>query len=175
MRLFPASTFYILPMAYAVYRLIRKMSKRKAVDDQNIPAAKRLAHNVDAMGCLLAAMKTEFDKDLQAMHRRVEDLTNQVKVLRSDKADLKRLYGTVQRQSYINEKYSEELESRMASLEAVISNMLNRNERDGCIDVIMNLRETGNYEMCDLDRLLLEADTEPEDWIDALFEDDDLL
>ena len=120
-------------------------------------------------------MKTEFDKDLQAMHRRVEDLTNQVKVLRSDKADLKRLYGTVQRQSYINERYSEELESRMASLEAVISNMLNRNERDGCIDVIQNLRETGNYEMCDLDRLLLEADTEPEDWFDALFEDDDLL
>ena len=65
------------------------MTKRKAVDDNSIPPAKRLLHNVDAMGCLLAATKAEFDKDIKAMHRRVEDLSKEVLILKSAFSDLR--------------------------------------------------------------------------------------
>lgn len=165
------STFYILGLlgSSVVWIAICKMTKRKAVDDNSIPPAKRLLHNVDAMGCLLAATKAEFDKDIKAMHRRVEDLSKEVLILKSEKADLKSLYRTLQTQNVVNEKYADELEDRMAALEAVISNMLNRGEHDVVVDVINNIKETGNYLTEDLDRLLQDAETELEDdWFEDL-------
>lgn len=128
------------------------MNKRKASDDI-VPAGVRLKHDVDAMGCLIMAVT----RDNKAQRVEIDELkeTNQY------------LHRQVERL----DKYTEELEGRLAAMEAVIANLLNGGHHWTVESTITEIRETQQYDMTDLDRLLAEYETEEEpDWFDELFQ-----
>lgn len=126
-------------------------SKRQATDDNSIPAAKRLKHNVDAMGCLISVIHREN-------HAQAKEIT-----------ELKEQNGYLHRQVERLDKYTEELEGRIASMEAVVSNLLNSPTHWQVESVITEVRATRNYDMTDLDRLLDEYETEDDlNWLDEL-------
>lgn len=127
------------------------MSKRKAQDD-SIPAGKRLKHDVDAMGCLILAVT----RDQRHTQAQLADICTENKYLHRQ---IERL-----------DKYTEELEGRLASMEALITNMVEGGSHSLVEDYVHGIRLTNNYDMTDIDRILAEALTEDEEDPLAWFE-----
>lgn len=125
------------------------MSKRKAQDFEQ-PVAKRFLANPDAQGVLLRVMA----KDMSSMQRVINDLQEEKHYLHRQ---VERLDG-----------YTQELEGRMAAMEVVLSSLLSSGNHDLVESVIHGVRESQEYDMTDLDRLLAEWETEDEgtDWFD---------
>ena len=131
------------------------MSKRPATTTPE-NAAKRVKENVDAMGCIIMAVKRSNDN----LHREMSEVKEQNAYLHRQ---VERLDG-----------YTQELEGRLAAMEAVLSNMLNTGNHHVVEEMIVNIRGTREYDMTDLDRLLDEFATDDEEetnWFDELFQD----
>ena len=126
----------------------------KRASDDMIPAAKRLKHNVDAMGCLLMVCKREIDqtsKEIVEVKERNRYLTEQV-----DRLD----------------NYTSELEGRLTTMEALVGNMLAGGRHEVVESYAHGLRERQEFDMTDLDRLLHEYETEEEeDFFQGIFEE----
>lgn len=120
------------------------MSKRPAQDD-SLPAGKRLKHDVDAMGCLILAV-TRDQKHTQAQ-------------LSDMRTENKYLHRQVERL----DKYVEELEGRLAAMEALVSNMVEGGSHQIVEDYVHGIRMTNQYDMTDIDRILADALTDDED------------
>lgn len=130
------------------------MSKRQATDDHDIPAGLRLKHNVDAMGCLILAVTKDNKKQKAKIH------------------DLKEANNYLHRQVERLDAYTQELENRMAAMEAVLSNLLNSTNHWAVEEMIHQVQATRSYDTTDLDRLLEEAQTEDEeDFLAGFFDD----
>ena len=132
-------------------------------------APEEFTNNIDAMKCLIMAMSRDV---------KIEQENN--KRMKTEVVELKLTNNYLHRQIDRLDGYTQELENRLDTLNAVVQNMLNsgRVERDATQDVVANLRETRQYDMTDIDRLLFEADTEEEDdafdnELAALFGEDD--
>lgn len=130
------------------------MSKRISTSPE--PAAKRVKENVDAMGCIIMAVKRSNDN------------------LAKEVGELKEENNYLHRQVERLDLYANELENRMAAMEAVISNMLNSTIGYEMENMINEIKGTNSYDTTDLDRLLEEAQTEADDesfFFDDLFPD----
>lgn len=125
------------------------MTKRKG-DELEQPAPKRFLSNPDAQGVLLRVMA----QDMSSMQRVINDLQEEKRYLHRQ---VERLDG-----------YTQELEGRMAAMEVVLSSLLSSGNHDLVEAVIYGVRESQEYDMTDLDRLLAEWETEDEgtDWFD---------
>ena len=117
------------------------MSKRPSTPD-SLPAAQRLKHNVDAMGCLIMTVTREN----QALRRELNEA----------KESCTYLHRQVERL----DAYTNELECRLSAMEAVISNLLTRPIYPEVLDAVAETRAEGDHLMDDLDRLIAEADTD---------------
>lgn len=130
------------------------MSKRISTSPE--PAAKRVKENVDAMGCIIMAVKRSNDN------------------LAKEVGELKEENNYLHRQVERLDLYANELENRMAAMEAVIANMLNSTIGYEMENMINEIKGTNSYDTTDLDRLLEEAQTEADDepfFFDDLFPD----
>lgn len=122
--------------------------KRFSKDD-NVGPAIQLKHNVDAMGCLLMAVKRDLDQDkikiddLQEenryLHRRCETISNIML----------------------------EQEMRVDVLEKLVSNLLQGPHHAIVEDEVEYLRSTRNYDMDFLDSLIADYETD-DDLMDLL-------
>lgn len=118
------------------------MSKRPST--QECPAAKRVKENVDAMGCIIMAVKRSNDnlaKEMSECKERNRYLMEQVERL---------------------DAYSFELENRMATMETLITSMIAGGNHNIVDAYIHGMREHNNYDMTDLDRILADWETEHE-------------
>ena len=122
--------------------LYYKMSKRAS--DDCIPAAKRLKHDVDAMGCLILAC----NRDNARLSKEVKDVKEKNKYLTEQ---VERL-----------DAYTFELENRMATMETLITSMIAGGNHNIVDAYIHGMREHNNYDMTDLDRILADWETEYE-------------
>ena len=98
----------------------------------NNQSAQALLNNPDAMGKVLMMLK----KDM----------------VRSN-ADHVETQRYLQRRIDALDKYSDELENRLAAMECVISNLLNSGQHYQVESVIREVRDTNTHDMTDLDRL----------------------
>lgn len=130
------------------------MSKRPSLPITE-PAAKRFLANPDAQGVLLQIMA----KDQMKANMKITQLKEEAAYLKKQVEHL--------------DKYTDELEGRMAALECVVSNMANSGHHHIVEDVINNVRALREYDMTDLDRIMDELATDEEEetnWFDELFE-----
>lgn len=108
------------------------------------------------MGCIIMAVKRSNDN------------------LAKEVGELKEENNYLHRQVERLDLYANELENRMAAMEAVISNMLNSTIGYEMENMINEIKGTNSYDTTDLDRLLEEAQTEADDepfFFDDLFPD----
>ena len=130
-----------------------------AIKQSTMSAAQEFLGNPDAQGVLLRILVRE----LQAAEARVIESEKKIH-------DLEEIARYTHNQVERLDGYSQELEGRMASMEVVIGNLLNGTAADAVIDVVHNIRATREYEMCDLDRLLEEFETDDEmEWFDEMW------
>lgn len=116
----------------------------KRASDDCIPAGKRLKHDVDAMGCLILACNREIVGTSKKLNEVVE----------------KNRYLSEQVETLTN--YADELEGRMATLETLVTSMIAGGNHNIVDAYIHGMRQHGNYDMTDLDRILQEWETENE-------------
>lgn len=130
------------------------MNNKRAAQDDNLPAGKRLKHDVDAMGCLIMA------------------ITRDQRVTQAQLADCKTENRYLHRQVERLDKYTEELEGRLAALEALVTNMVEGGSHSIVEDYVHGIRLTNNYDMTDIDRILADALTEDDEdpfaWLEDL-------
>lgn len=117
-------------------------------------APEEFTNNIDAMKCLIMAMSRDNKAEAESNKR-----------LKVEVEDLKESNHYLHRQVDRLDGYTQELEARLDTLNAVVENMLNRGrvERDATQDIVANLRETRQYDMTDVDRLLFETDTDEDE------------
>lgn len=113
-------------------------------------AAARLKANGDCMDLVIMAVKYSNDN------------------LAKEVGELKEANAYMHRQVQRLDKYTEELEARLETMETLVSRML----ADGAHHVVEAhahcIREEGGHDMTDLDRLIMDYETEEEglDWFD---------
>jgi len=117
-------------------------------------APEEFTNNIDAMKCLIMAMSRDV---------KVEQENN--KRMKTEIVEVKLSNQYMHRQIERLDGYTQELETRIDGLKAVVENMLNRGrvERDLTQDAIADVRVVRLHNMEDLDNLLAEIDTEDEE------------
>ena len=121
-------------------------------------APEEFLNNTDAMKCLIMTISRDgkaAEESVKRLKVEVDEVKEQNKYMRRQ---IERLDG-----------YTQDLENRLDTMNAIVENMLNRGptERDAMQDVISNLRATRQYDMNDVDRLLFEVETDEDDTWDA--------
>jgi predicted RNase H-like nuclease (RuvC/YqgF family) len=136
------------------------MSKRQATTlPEDIPRAKmaksaavKVKENRDVMDLVIMSVKYSNDN------------------LAKEVGELKESNAYLHRQVERLDRYTEELEARLGSMEDLVARMLADGSHTVVEAHVHAMREELNHDMTDLDRLLAEYETEEEtDWFDEIF------